>query len=258
MKEVADRIYFSDRREKLIGKLRRTGISQSTLTAMSEIPRHLFVSYPLLALSYLDKVLPISKRPTWRNPLSFWRSESTLSQPAVIAEMTDLLELQKNDSVLEIGTATGYQAAILSRLAKNVVTVDVFPDLCQAAQRRFMGLGIDNIQVLVADGSISFTKDKVFDKIIVTASVPPMPPYHPLLDLLKPQGLAVIPLGGYGGDEKACEMISVRATKGGYKIEHRKPGYGFVTLRGKAGWGVFNRLLALSFHEKVIENLGHL
>lgn len=175
MKEFADKIYFSNQREKLIEKLRRRGISQPTLKAMSEIPRHLFVSPSLLAFSYLDKVLPIAKKPNWRHPLAFWRSESTLSQPAVIAEMTDLLALQKNDNVLEIGTASGYQAAILSRLAKNVVTVDVFPNLCQAAQGRFLRLKIDNIQVLVADGSIPFTKDKVFDKIIVTASVPPMP-----------------------------------------------------------------------------------
>ena len=246
--EFADEIYFSNQREKLIEKLRKSGISEPTLKAMSEIPRHIFVSPSLLAYSYLDGVLPIPEKSG---------SESTLSQPAVIAEMTDLLELQKNDSVLEIGTATGYQAAILSRLAKNVVTVDVFHDLCQIAQRRFTLLGIDNIQVLVADGSIPFTRDKVFDKIIVTASVPPMPPYHPLLNLLKPQGLAVMPLGGYGGREDACEMISVRASKEGYEIEHCKPGYGFVPLRGRAGWEAFNQLLALSFHEKVLENLGH-
>lgn len=248
MKEFADRIYFRSRREKLIEKLRRTGISEPTLKAMSEIPRHLFVSTSLLAFSYLDRVLPIPKKS---------RYESTLSQPAVIAEMTDLLELQKSDSVLEIGTATGYQAAILSRLAKNVVTVDVFRDLCREAQRRFMLLGIANIQVLVADGSISFTKDKVFDKIIVTASVPPMLPYHPLLNLLKPGGLAVMPLGGYGGREDACEMISVRATEKGYEIEHREPGYGFVTLQGRAGWEEFNQLLASHFHERVVENLDH-
>jgi protein-L-isoaspartate(D-aspartate) O-methyltransferase len=246
-KEI-DEVSFSNQREELIAKLRREGISEPTLEAMSEIPRHLFVSPSLLAYSYLDGVLPILEKSG---------SESTLSQPAVIAEMTDLLELQKSDTVFEIGTATGYQAAILSRLCKNVVTVDVFPDLCRAARERFIRLGINNIQVLVADGSIPFTKDKVFDKIIITASVPPMPPYPPLLNLLKPGGLAVMPLGGYGGGENACEMISVRAAREGYEIEHRKPGYGFVPLRGRAGWEVFNQLLALSFHEKVIENLGH-
>lgn len=257
MKEFADKVYFGNRREKLIDKLRRRGITEPTLKAMSEIPRHLFVSPFLLTFSYLDRVLPIFKKPNWRNPLEFWRRGSTLSQPAVVGEMTDLLEVQKSDSVIEIGTATGYQAAILSRLAKNVVTVDVFRDLCQAAQGRFMRLGIDNIQVLVADGSIPFTRDKVFDKIIVTASVPPMPSYPPLLNLLKPRGLAVIPLGGHGGGEDACEVISVRAINNGYELEQRKPGYSFVPLRGRAGWEMFYQLLAISFHEKVIENLGH-
>lgn len=256
MEKLVDKIYFQGKREKLISELREQGISELTLGAMSKIPRHLFVSPRLFASSYLDKVLPISKKPNWRKPLDFWRDKSSLSQPRVIAKMTDRLKLESTDRVLEIGTATGYQAAVLSQLAGEVVTVDVFHDLCKAAKSRLNKLEIDNVHVLVADGSIHFTEGGIFDKIIVTASVPPTFPPHPLLKLLKPGGLAVMPLGGVVGKEELCQMLSIRATKDSFVIEEQDPGYVFVNLEGRAGWRAFNRAIIDSFYENAIDKLG--
>jgi len=253
MSEFADKIYFQSQREKLIRGLRVQGISEPTLEAMSEVPRHLFVSPPLFALSYLDTVLPIFNKLNWRA----YSTKSSLSQPSVVGVMTDLLEVEKTDKILEIGTATGYQAAILSKLAKEVVTVDVFHALCQAAKKRLSKLEIDNVHVLVADGSIQFTEESVFDKIIVTASVPPtLLPSHPLLKLLKPGGLAVMPLGGYVGEEDSCQMLTIRALEDGFIIEKQKDGFKFVPMQGRAGWEMFARVVMHSFHEKTIERLG--
>jgi len=256
MEKLVDKIYFKGKREKLISELREQGISELTLGAMSKIPRHLFVSPRLFASSYLDKVLPISKKPNWRKPLDFWRDKSSLSQPRVIAKMTDRLKLESTDRVLEIGTATGYQAAVLSQLAGEVVTVDVFHDLCKAAKMRLDKLKIDNVNVLVADGSIHFTEEEMFNKIIVTASVPPTPRPHPLLKLLKPGGLAVMPLGGVAGEEFWCQMLSIRAVEDSFVIEEQEPGYTFVNLEGRGGWESFNRSMTHAFHGNFLEQLG--
>jgi protein-L-isoaspartate(D-aspartate) O-methyltransferase len=256
MHELIDQHYFKEKRDRLIHNLRGK-VSEPTLTAMSEIPRHLFASPLLSTIAYDDRVLPILKMPSLGRPLEFLSHDdlTSLSQPKVIGEMTDLLKLKPADKVLEIGTGTGYQAAILSKLAAEVVTVDVFKDLSLKAKKRLEKLGIDNVHLVVADGSIPFTKKREFDKIIVTASVPPIAPHHPLLELLKPYGLAVMPLGGCAGNENACEMLSIRATEDSYVIEHRKPGYSFVSLQGRLGWEAFFKLLAYSFHEQAIEDL---
>jgi len=256
MNEWTDRLLFQGKREELIEKLRtEKGISEPTLQAMSEIPRHLFISPRLFNRAYLDTVLPIFSKPNWRRPLNVWRSRSTLSQPATIGIMTDRLELEPTDKVLEIGTGTGYQAAILSKLAAEVITVDVFHDLCQAAKERLERLRIDNVNVLVADGSIHFTEEDVFDKIIVTASVPPMPSPHPLLNLLKPGGLAVMPLGGVGG-ENSCQMLKIRALDDGFVIEEQEEKiYGFVSMQGQLGWRTFTRIFMSFYHERAIKQL---
>lgn len=252
MHELIDKLYFRSKREALIRELQGK-VSEPTLKAMSEIPRHLFVAPPLLASAYVNKVLPIREKLSWHNPLGRANRQGTsLSRPLVVGEMTDFLDLQPTDSVLEIGTATGYQAAVISKLARRVTTVDVFEDLCVEAKKRLDGLGINNVDVVVADGSIPFTERGFFDKIIVTASVPPVPPYHPLLELLTPGGLAVIPLGGFKGEKALCCMISIRASEDGYQIEHREPGYIFVSMEGGRGWDAFFRSLTYTFHQRYI------
>ncbi len=256
-RELIDRYFFRPKRKELLETLREEGISEKTLGVMAEVPRCLFVSFPQLRLSYVDEALPIMQRPSLRKPLAFInrREGTSLSQPSVVGVMTDSLELQPTDKVLEIGTATGYQAAVISKLASEVVTVDVLDELCLQAKKRLNKLGIDNVHVVVADGSIPFAEKKVFDKIIVTASVPPFIPHPPLLELLKPNGLAVMPLGGLLGKKDICEMLSIRAGEDDYHIESRLGRFRFVPMQGKAGWEIFYGRLAAAYQAELIKNL---
>jgi protein-L-isoaspartate(D-aspartate) O-methyltransferase len=257
--ELANRYYFRPKREELLRTLGEEGVSEKTLGAMAEVQRHLFASFPQLNLSYVNKVLSIMQKPSLRKPLAFInrRKGTSLSQPWIVGMMTDLLQLQPTDKVLEIGTATGYQAAVISKLASEVVTVDVLDELCLQAKKRLNKLEIDNVHVVAADGGIPFTEEKVFDKIIVTASVPPIIPHPPLLKLLKPNGLAVMPLGGLLGDKYLCEMLSIRAGEDNYHIESRSGKCTFVPMLGRAGWGVFFARLADGYQRVLITNLSN-
>ncbi|HKA45423.1 MAG TPA: protein-L-isoaspartate(D-aspartate) O-methyltransferase [Burkholderiales bacterium] len=162
------------------GHTGKAAFSGRVMRIVGSVPRHEFVPVELQPYAYLNRPLPIGY-------------DKTISQPFIVALMTDLLELKEEDVVLEIGAGAGYQAAILSELARRVYTVDIIEELAQGAERRLKRLGYDNITVRVANGYYGWPEVAPFDKIMVTAAAELLPP--PLLAQLKPGGLMVIPTG---------------------------------------------------------------
>ena len=156
---------------------------ERVLRVMRELPRHLFVPPRWQAQAYTDKPLPIGE-------------EQTISQPYIVALMTELLRPQPGDVVLEVGTGSGYQAAVLSRLARQVYTIEIIPPLAQDAARRLQSLGYSNVQVKTGDGYLGWPEQAPFDGIIVTAAPPEIPPA--LLAQLKRGGRMVVPVGKSG------------------------------------------------------------
>jgi protein-L-isoaspartate(D-aspartate) O-methyltransferase len=163
-----------------VGHTGKAGFSERVMHAVARVPRHEFVPIELQAYAYLNRPLPIGY-------------EKTVSQPFIVALMTDLLDLEAGDVVLEIGAGAGYQAAILAELAKQVYTVDIIEELAQGAERRLKRLGYRNVEVRTANGYYGWPEHAPYDKIIVTASADLIPP--PLLGQLKPGGRMVIPTG---------------------------------------------------------------
>ena len=165
--------------------LRRRGISdQAVLRAMEEAPRELFVDPSDRANAYRDSALGIA-------------CGQTISQPFVVAYMSEQLQLQKSHRVLEIGTGSGYQAAILSLLAGRVVTVERYRTLADTARKRLAELGYDNVDVIVEDGLNLPAELGQFDRIIVTAAMEQIPPSLP--DRLEPGGILIAPVGPHHG-----------------------------------------------------------
>jgi protein-L-isoaspartate(D-aspartate) O-methyltransferase len=149
--------------------------------AMLATPRHLFVPEPLRGAAYSDRPVPIG-------------FGQTISQPFIVALMTDLLDVDAGDAVLEIGTGSGYQAAVLAPLVARICTVEIVPGLGQPAAERLRGLGYGNVRVRVADGYGGWPDCGPFDAIVVTAAADHVPP--PLVAQLKPGGRMAIPVGG--------------------------------------------------------------
>lgn len=158
----------------------RPAFSAAVMEALARVPRHEFVPVELQPYAYLNRPLPIG-------------FEKTVSQPYIVALMTDVLDLQANDSVLEIGTGAGYQAAILAELVKRVYTVDIIEQLATGAERRLKRLGYDRIAVHIGNGYYGWPEHGPFEKIIVTAACDLVPP--PLMAQLKPGGRMIIPTG---------------------------------------------------------------
>ncbi|HEY7369501.1 MAG TPA: protein-L-isoaspartate(D-aspartate) O-methyltransferase [Thermoanaerobaculia bacterium] len=152
------------------------------LDAMRTVPRHLFVGPELRAKAYEDHPLPIP-------------GNQTISQPYIVALMTELLELSPNDRVLEIGTGSGYQSAVLSRLCREVYTIEIVPELARESRERLTQLGYENVEAREGDGYRGWPEKAPFDGIIVTAAPPRIP--QPLLDQLAVGGRMVIPVGDY-------------------------------------------------------------
>lgn len=140
------------------------------IEVMKKVPRHLFVPEDIIESAYDDRALPIGHG-------------QTISQPYIVALMTELLELKGDDKVLEIGTGSGYQAAILAELVKEVYTIERVEPLAEEAKRRFEKLGLKNIKVYVKDGTEGLPDESPFDKIIITAATPDIP--QPLVEQLK-------------------------------------------------------------------------
>ncbi|BCT66566.1 protein-L-isoaspartate(D-aspartate) O-methyltransferase [Nitrosospira sp. NRS527] len=154
--------------------------SSSVMAAMEKVQRHRFVSAWLTPFAYLNRPLPIGYG-------------QTISQPLIVARMTDLLKVKKDDKVLEIGTGSGYQAAVLAEIAGSVYTIEIIEPLGKQAGERLKSLGYDNIKTKVGDGYYGWPGAAPFDAIMVTAAASHVPP--PLLKQLKPGGRMVIPLG---------------------------------------------------------------
>ena len=155
--------------------------AKGVLQAMGKIPRHLFVEEALVGEAYNDHPLPIGH-------------QQTISQPYIVALMTQALQLTGKEKTLEIGTGSGYQTAVLARLAGRVCTLERLEQLSASAQRTLEKLGIDNVEFAVGDGSCGWPEGGLFNRIIVTAAVPRFP--EPLLAQLAEAGRIVAPIGG--------------------------------------------------------------
>ncbi len=160
--------------------------SVSVLQVMRTVPRHEFVPAGVRLYSYDDNALPIGHG-------------ATISQPYIVAIMTELLDVQPNDKVLEIGTGSGYQAAILSRLAKSVYTIEIVPELAREAAPRLARLGFTNVTVQSGDGYLGWPEKAPFDRIMLTAAPVDVP--KALIDQLKAGGKLVAPVGARGVQE---------------------------------------------------------
>ena len=190
------------RKVRLILELRHAGISDArVLGAMEKTPRELFVTEGFTDQAYENVALPIG-------------NGQTISQPYVVALMTEKLEVRERDKVLEIGTGSGYQAAILARLCRRVFTVERHHALMREAEMRFRALGLGNIVTLFADGSKGWPDQAPFDRIIVTASSPEVP--DALVDQLAPDGIMILPIGPEFRDQ---QLVRVHRRESGYETE---------------------------------------
>jgi protein-L-isoaspartate(D-aspartate) O-methyltransferase len=160
--------------------LGKASLDERVLAAMGRVPRHAFVPPPLARHAYQDMPLPIG-------------FDKTISQPFMVAVMTDLLEPRPDDVVLEIGTGLGYQAAVLSQLVRRVWSVEIIEELAVEAESRLRRLGYDNVGVHIGDGSLGWVEHAPYDKVIVTAAAELVPPA--LLQQLRPGGRMVLPAG---------------------------------------------------------------
>ena len=182
--------------------LRRRGIAdQAVLRAMDEVPREYFVQDRHCDAAYADQALPIA-------------CGQTISQPYVVAYMSEQLEVRPHHRVLEVGTGSGYQAAILSRLARSVVTLERYRTLADTARGRLKKLGYNNVEVLLGDGFSGEPMRAPYDRIMVTAAAETVPPA--LVEQLADDGVMVLPLGPHSG---AQLLVKLRKTKEGLKHE---------------------------------------
>ncbi len=186
------------------------------LEAMRRVPRHLFVDEALVDQAYQDHPLPIGYG-------------QTISQPYIVALMSEALELEGDEKVLEVGTGSGYQAAILGELAHKVYSVERIPQLLARARKILDSLGYNNIFLKLDDGTWGWQEFAPYDAIIVTAASPQVP--EPLLKQLADPGVMVIPVG----DEFSQNLVRIRKVNGQY-IREDLGGVRFVKLVGDHGW----------------------
>ncbi|MBI5074552.1 MAG: protein-L-isoaspartate(D-aspartate) O-methyltransferase [Nitrospirae bacterium] len=186
------------------------------LEAMRQVPRHIFAGGHNLAAAYDDMALPIGEG-------------QTISQPYMVAVMTELLALKGTEKVLEIGTGSGYQGAMLAELAKEVYTIERIGALADRAATEYRTLGYDNIHVRTGDGTLGWPEAAPFDRIIITAASPQIP--DPFLEQLGMNGILVIPVGS----RYSQQLLKITKTPHGLKEEYHTPCV-FVPLIGKYGW----------------------
>lgn len=174
---------FSKERQRMVNRhlLGRDITDSAVMEAMREIPREEFISKAYQSQAYADGPLPIGMG-------------QTISQPYIVALMTQELRIDKKCDVLEIGTGSGYQAAVLCRLAKKVYTIERFNELAESAMSILSRLGVENVEFYIGDGSCGWPEKRTFERIIITAAVPQIP--QPLIDQLAAGGIIVAPVGG--------------------------------------------------------------
>ncbi len=194
----------------LVRELREQGITdRRVLSSIERTPRELFVETPFLATAYENTALPIA-------------CGQTISQPYIVAYMTEMLEVDNKHRVLEIGTGSGYQCAVLAPLCRMVYTVERHRPLLKLAQARFEALKLHNVVVRHGDGLQGWPEQAPFDRILLTAAVPEIPP--PLIAQLKPGGILIAPLGSTGAFERISQhLVKIIRTNDGATHEKLIP-----------------------------------
>lgn len=189
---------------------------KGVLDAMERVPRHLFVDSTTVANAYSDMALPIGEG-------------QTISQPYMVAVMTELLELNGTQKVLEIGTGSGYQTAVLAELSLEVFTIERIVSLSERAKNKFSDLSYANINVKADDGTLGWPEEAPFDRIIITAGSPEIP--KPLIEQLTERGIIIIPVG----DLYSQQLLKYSKSGKNPTIEYHTPCV-FVPLIGQYGW----------------------
>jgi protein-L-isoaspartate(D-aspartate) O-methyltransferase len=208
------------RRLHLVQSLREQGISdERVLEAVAHIPREVFVEAPFADQAYADQPLPIS-------------CGQTISQPYIVARMTEALKVEPHHRVLEIGTGSGYQAAVLARLAKRVYTIERYATLAEAAAQRFAELGITNITQRVGDGTLGMPEFAPYDRIMVTAAARELPRAY--LDQMAPGSILVIPIEERPGNQG---LWRITRDQQGFQHEHLLPVRFVPLVEGLPGEG---------------------
>ena len=210
---------FAPQRERMVRDLiaARGVKDERVLAAIRKVHRHLFVKDHLRNQAYGDHALPIG-------------ASQTISQPYIVARMTEMLEVAPEHSVLEIGTGSGYQTAILAMLARRVYSLERIPELAQQAIPRMRQLGLDNVKIQVFDGTVGWSEWAPYDRIMVTAGAPKVP--EPLLEQLAPGGMLLVPEGPMNAQRLVLYKKSARG-----EIRRREgEDVAFVPLLGRHGW----------------------
>lgn len=217
MTEANGHDWASQRHSMVEEQIRKRGIqSLRVLSALERVPRHFFVPEELRAYAYEDRALKIA-------------GGQTISQPYMVAVMTEYLALEGSERTLEVGTGSGYQAAILAELASEVVTVERNEFLAASARERLSSLGYRNIQTVVNDGTLGVPHCAPFDAILVAAAAPAIPPL--LFEQLAEGGRMVVPVG----DAEKQMLLRIRKIEG-KAAEEKLFACQFVPLRGRYGW----------------------
>jgi protein-L-isoaspartate(D-aspartate) O-methyltransferase len=207
--------YAKQRKWMVDSQIRARGVTdEAVLEVMEKVPRHEFVLEKYLSQAYADHPLPIGYG-------------QTISQPYIVALMTELLEIKRGDKVLEIGTGSGYQAAVLAELTDEVYTIEIIGELAQSAEARLRRLGYTKVKVKHADGYYGWEEYAPFDAIIVTCAPDHVP--QPLLKQLKDGGRMVIPIGPPGGYQTLWQFIR----KGEKVVANNMGGVRFVPMTGE-------------------------
>jgi protein-L-isoaspartate(D-aspartate) O-methyltransferase len=210
---------YAVQRERMVRDLiaARGVKDERVLAAMRKIQRHLFVRDHLRSQAYGDHALPIG-------------SSQTISQPYIVARMSELLEVGREHSVLEIGTGSGYQTAVLALLARRVYSLERIAELAQQAIPRMRQLGVDNVKIQVFDGTVGWSEWAPYDRILVTAGAPKVP--EPLLDQLAPGGMLLIP----EGQIQQQRLVLYKKSARGEVRRREGEEVAFVPLLGRHGW----------------------